>query len=105
MYYITNIQSTVPTIYIIYPFFVLAADSVYEMGGEEDLGEDTCVYFINSTRRINRPDGNSSNTPSVNFRGLMDPVCTSILILACPPRLQGVDNGPCISTLPLSPPM
>ena len=44
-------------------------DSVHEMGDEE-LGPESRVFFINNSRRISAQD---SSTPSVNFRGLMDP--------------------------------
>ena len=46
------------------------ADSVNEMCDDE-LGPASRVFFISTARRISQQ---YSTTPSVNFRGIMDPV-------------------------------
>lgn len=52
------------------------ADSIDEMDDEE-LGSKSRIFFINTPRRIPTQD---TTTPSVNFRGLMDPVSALIVI-------------------------
>ncbi len=50
---------------------------------DEGISDESRVYFIDSARKINR-QLLASQVPSVNFRGLMDPVSGRIIVCVGP---------------------
>ena len=55
-------------------YFIFHSDQVATRSDTEGICSESRVFFIDTARRVGRQLAESPY-PSVNFRGLMDPVC------------------------------